>query len=1618
MIVLSPLARAPTWGSVFEVSKDQRTEYQWYPAVASYNGQVYVAWADRGDRDYDLFFRAYDGSSWQPEQEISADAGSEWQWEPSLAVDAGTVHLVWQDAEDGDWDIHYRSRSPGGVWGTETTLSVDAGTQADEYPSVAANGGKVYVVWSRSAPDPDIYFREYDGSSWLAQQEISVESGVSVQGHPVIAADASGQYVVWEDLGGGDYDIAYRARSGPSWGSVQEISQDVGAQAQTLPYVTADNGAVHAVWTLQSGADQDIQYRGNSGGTWGAIQEVSQDTGTEFQDVSQAFALGGQLHVVWADHGDGDWDIRYRSLQSGTWSSIQEVSVDAGSPDQWDPAVSAEGTHLHVVWEDQSDGDKDIYYRQGTVSVSSDVTPPRILNVALDGLGSQTRPLSTLPPTMLLTATVDDTATGNSDVGGANYTTPSPTSFPSTLLAAVNPPLDAPSEGMQAIVTPSRLAGTSLFCVRAWDVVPNYNNSAPCASLTVTDDVAPQIRTVRINGQPAITIGSGTPSVVLTDTLDDRTEGGSDILAANYTLGAQAWPGLPMSATDGLFDEAMEDVTATVGTGSLGLGPYSLCVYGSDTIPNHNVTGACASLTIVGDAAPPAIAGPWLNGLATQTVGLSSLPGSMLLTATIDDSSSGGSNIAGANYTFPAANSFPATPMAAADGAFDAIAEDVQSSVNTALGVGAYGFCVRAWDGVLNANNSAPCADLTVLDDLPPLILNVRADGLTLRVITPGTPSVLLTATVDDSTRGGSGILQANYTIGAANWPGTAMSPSDGSFDSASEIVEATMDTSAWGAGTYTLCAYGSDIVPNPQTTGLCATVVVSGDTTPPQVLSVLINGQASLSLGLSGLPPSLTLTATIDDAATGASVIGGANYTTPTASSFPSFPLGAADGAFDAITEAVQATVSTPAVPGTVQFCVRGWDAVPNYDPVASCATLTVTDDLPPAVRNVTVEGQPSLVLPIGTPSVLLEAVVDDSAAGASSISAANYTIGAQAWPGTALAAKDGGFDEAVEGVAGSIPVASWAAGMYALCVYGSDAVPNPTLADACATLVLSADVTPPEIRSVRLDGFATFSTPLSLLPSILQLTAEIDDSFTGANAIAGANFTTPTATSFPATPLPAVDGVFDEALEDVQMAVTPARVAGPVAYCVRAWDAVPNYNATAACATLVVVDDLPPEVLQVRLNGATSASVSPGTSVALTAILDDSTTGASILGGANYTVGAGPGASLISADGTFDEILEDVSASVDTTGWSPGLYSICVHGWDSIPNFNATGSCATLTVTAVAGDTAPPRILAVTLGGSSVPSLAWSTLPAALEFRATADDTLTGGSVISGLNVTVGPAAWPGAMMGAVDGAFDSAVEEATALVTIPAVAGSFEYCAYGSDAAGNANASGACLTLQVFDDRPPAATLQVNGTGAVTVGAGTVLLLTATADDSAAGNSTIVAVNFTVDGGWPGTAMTPVDGAFDRSVETFSLSLDTTGWSVGTHTVRLNLLDASGNAVLSGASVTITIVRASDLPASTPGPNYKPWLAASFAIVLFVVLVARRRSRGEEEDGFPLFALVALVAEIGTGVASAATGVLGIPAHAGEGLAVDLVLLLLGLLFAFRGIGPRVARRKGKG
>ncbi|MCK5309907.1 MAG: Ig-like domain-containing protein, partial [Thermoplasmata archaeon] len=342
---------------------------------------------------------------------------------------------------------------------------------------------------------------------------------------------------------------------------------------------------------------------------------------------------------------------------------------------------------------------------------------------------------------------------------------------------------------------------------------------------------------------------------------------------------------------------------------------------------------------------------------------------------------------------------------------------------------------------------------------------------------TAGAGTVTLTATVDDSTTGGSTITEAEYFVDSvgADGSGIAMTASDGTFNAISEGVEVIIDVSGWADGTYTLYVHGRDSAGNwGATISIVLSVTSAPDTIPPQVVSNIPSN------GATGVVVSTDIVVTFTEEMNQANTEGAFAIVPAIAGTFTWNPAGdtltfnpSSDLAYATTYTITILTAATDLAGNTLDGDKDGTMEGDNKDKwVFSFTTENEPDLTGPIVSNVL-----AIPDPITAGAILtLTADIDDSTTGGSDIAEAEWSTGgtpAGAGSGTNMAATDGGFDEIAEAVTASIDTTGWPAGTETLWVRGRDSQGNWGDAVSTSIVVEGPDIIPPQVVSnVPSDG------------------------------------------------------------------------------------------------------------------------------------------------------------------------------------------------------------------------------------------------------------------------------------------------------------------------------------------------------------------------------------------------------------------------------------------------------------------------------------------------------------------------------------------------------------------
>jgi hypothetical protein len=206
-----------------------------------------------------------------------------------------------------------------------------------------------------------------DAPTWEPDIRLSNDSDRAYL--PAITSDANGLHVVWFDERDGNCEIYYKCSTdfgNTWWGPDVRLTND--ASYSGWPAITSDANGLHVVWYDERDGNAEIYYKHSSdfGTTWNADVRLTNDASYSYCSCSAITSAANGLHVVWQDNRDGNWEIYYKHSPDfgNTWEP--DVRLTNDSSRSGPPVITSDANGLHVVWYDERDGNREIYYKRST----------------------------------------------------------------------------------------------------------------------------------------------------------------------------------------------------------------------------------------------------------------------------------------------------------------------------------------------------------------------------------------------------------------------------------------------------------------------------------------------------------------------------------------------------------------------------------------------------------------------------------------------------------------------------------------------------------------------------------------------------------------------------------------------------------------------------------------------------------------------------------------------------------------------------------------------------------------------------------------------------------------------------------------------------------------------------------------------------------------------------------------------------------------------------------------------------------------------------------------------------------------------------------------------------
>jgi len=251
-----------------------------------------------------------------------------------------------------------------------------------ENPRIAIDSqGKIHVCWQDGKASPvnptdytltyGIYYKQFDGIEWKEDIFLSEEPTAS---YPVLSIDSSNRiHVIWQDSRSGEtVDLFYKNYDESGWGINQQITEGKGilpgsGLAERPSLVIDSQDQLHVSWgdNRVSMNNYEIFYKIFHNDKWDADHRVTNVWGKS-KNPSLVIDSQNNIHLAWEDDREGNKEIYYKTLSnSGVWSEDEQLT-SAEKASILPVIVADSQDNLHLFWIDQRHGSWEVFYKVQT----------------------------------------------------------------------------------------------------------------------------------------------------------------------------------------------------------------------------------------------------------------------------------------------------------------------------------------------------------------------------------------------------------------------------------------------------------------------------------------------------------------------------------------------------------------------------------------------------------------------------------------------------------------------------------------------------------------------------------------------------------------------------------------------------------------------------------------------------------------------------------------------------------------------------------------------------------------------------------------------------------------------------------------------------------------------------------------------------------------------------------------------------------------------------------------------------------------------------------------------------------------------------------------------------
>lgn len=295
-------------------------------------------------------------------------------WEGiSVSFDGDNFMVAWSDITNNPNDIRaniFSARvTPSGTV-IDTAVLVSSCANEQIYPQISFNGNEYLIIWKDMRTEINYCYWQ----KWCIYGALLNSQGNIIKNIPILknglcssipSITSSNKHYLCA------FEVLRPAGNIDIYGLMIDFSGNVDTNyimiansgfRECQPSLASDGDKFLCIWHLRSGDFSKIYATLLD--SIGLILDTSSITQnfTAKIDFSPIIFNNDKYFVVWEDNRNGNWDIfGARIDRNGTLIDTYGIQISTSSTDEENPSVSFGNNKYFVVWEDERNGEKDIY---------------------------------------------------------------------------------------------------------------------------------------------------------------------------------------------------------------------------------------------------------------------------------------------------------------------------------------------------------------------------------------------------------------------------------------------------------------------------------------------------------------------------------------------------------------------------------------------------------------------------------------------------------------------------------------------------------------------------------------------------------------------------------------------------------------------------------------------------------------------------------------------------------------------------------------------------------------------------------------------------------------------------------------------------------------------------------------------------------------------------------------------------------------------------------------------------------------------------------------------------------------------------------------------------------